>query len=42
MMVSEWGIFITNLSLDSTPPWYWYASILITSGFYIAISLNLY
>ncbi len=31
-------IFITNLRLDSTPPWYWYVSILITAGFYFAIS----
>ncbi|NEN91653.1 MAG: hypothetical protein F6K48_23205, partial [Okeania sp. SIO3H1] len=31
-------IFITNLKLDTPPPWYWYASILITSGFYIVIA----
>ncbi|MGB3512202.1 MAG: hypothetical protein WBA93_23790 [Microcoleaceae cyanobacterium] len=31
-------IFITNLKLDSAPPWYWYISILITAVFYLAIA----
>ncbi|OZH53446.1 hypothetical protein AFK68_17590 [Hydrocoleum sp. CS-953] len=31
-------VVLTNLKLDLAPPWYWYASILITAGFYIAIS----
>ncbi|WP_287519405.1 DUF2157 domain-containing protein [Okeania sp. SIO2C2] len=31
-------IFLTNLRLDTAPPWYWYASILITAGFYIVIA----
>ncbi|NEO54464.1 MAG: DUF2157 domain-containing protein [Okeania sp. SIO3B5] len=31
-------IFLTNLRLDTAPPWYWYASTLITAGFYIVIA----
>ncbi|MGD1699018.1 hypothetical protein [Dapis sp. BLCC M229] len=31
-------VVLTNLRLDLAPPWYWYASILITAGFYIAIA----
>ncbi|MDJ0520133.1 MAG: hypothetical protein QNJ74_29060 [Trichodesmium sp. MO_231.B1] len=31
-------VVLTNLRLELAPPWYWYASILITAGFYIAIS----